>query len=101
MNLESFDQKSTIIINSAFNYAAENNYVYFTPLHILEVMINANDDIKSLLNHFSVNYKNLYLESQKHSKKAKKKNEYEETFDSRKCYSANGTSTKRGKKNWL
>ena len=39
MNLENFDQKSTIIINTAHNYASENNYAYLTPLNILEVMI--------------------------------------------------------------
>ena len=39
MNLENFDQKSTIVINAAFNYASENNYAYLVPLNILEVMI--------------------------------------------------------------
>ena len=32
MNLENFDQKSTLIINTAFSYASENNYAYLTPL---------------------------------------------------------------------
>ena len=39
MNLENFDQKTSLIINTAFSYASENNYAYFTPLNVLEVMI--------------------------------------------------------------
>ena len=39
MNLENFDQKSSLIFNTAFSYASENNYAYLTPLNILEVMI--------------------------------------------------------------
>ena len=80
MNLENFDHKSTTIINAAFSYASENNYAYLTPLNILEVMIKANEDVKSTLHHFSVNAENLYQESYKHSKKSKKKVENEETL---------------------
>ena len=49
MNLENFDQKSTLIFNTAFSYASENNYAYLTPLNILEVMIKTDSDIKSTL----------------------------------------------------
>ena len=80
MNLENFDIKSTIVINTAFSYASENNYAYLVPLNILEVMIKTNEDIKSTLEHFSVNLDNLYLESQELSKSTKKKNEKEETL---------------------
>ena len=73
MNLENFDIKSTIVINTAFSYASENNYAYLVPLNILEVMIKTNEDIKSTLEHFSVNLDNLYLESQELSKSTKKK----------------------------
>ena len=59
MNLENFDQKSTLIFNTAFSYASENNYAYLTPLNILEVMIKTDSDIKSTLAHFSVNADNL------------------------------------------
>ena len=52
MNLENFDQKSTILINAAFSYASENNYAYLTPLNILEIMIKTNEDVKSTLHIF-------------------------------------------------
>ena len=80
MNLENFDQKSTILINAAFSYASENNYAYLTPLNILEIMIKTNEDVKSTLCHFSVDLDNLYQEAQKHTKKTKKKTENEETL---------------------
>ena len=80
MNLENFDQKSTIIVNTAYNYASENNYAYLTPLNILEVMLKTNEDVKSTLDYFLVNLDNLYLESQKFSKSSKKKNENQETL---------------------
>ena len=32
MNLENFDQKSTILINAAFSYASENYYAYLRDL---------------------------------------------------------------------
>ena len=73
MNLENFDQKSTILINAAFSYASENNYAYFTPLNILEIMIKTNEDVKSTLRHFSVDLDNLYQEAHKHTKKQRKK----------------------------
>ena len=73
MNLENFDQKSTIIINAAFSYASENNYAYLTPLNLLEVMIKTNEEVKSTLHHFSVDADNLYKESLRYSAKSKKK----------------------------
>ena len=48
MNLDNFDQKTSLIINTAFNYATENNYAYFTPLNILEVLLSTNSEIDSL-----------------------------------------------------
>ncbi len=80
MNLENFDQKSTIIINAAFSYASENNYAYLTPLNLLEVMIKTNEEVKSTLHHFSVDADNLYKESLRYSAKSKKKKENEETL---------------------
>ena len=80
MNLENFDQKSTIIINAAFNYAAENNYAYLTPANILEVMLKTNEDVKLTMEHFSINIDALYLDSQNYSKKSKKKKDNEDTL---------------------
>ena len=80
MNLENFDQKSTLIFNTAFSYASENNYAYLTPLNILEVMIKTDSDIKLTLAHFSVSEDSLYLESKKYSNTSKKKINNEETL---------------------
>ena len=38
------------------------------PLNILEVMIKTNEDVKSTLQHFSVNLDDLYKESQEFQK---------------------------------
>jgi len=80
MNLENFDQKSTIIINAAFNYAAENNYAYLTPVNILEVMLKTNEAVKLTMEYFSINIDTLYLDSQNYSKKSKKKKDNEDTL---------------------
>ncbi len=80
MNLENFDQQSTIIINAAFNYAAENNYAYLTPANILEVMLKTNEAVKLTMEHFSINIDSLYLDSQNYSKKSKKKKDNEDTL---------------------
>ena len=80
MNLENFDQKSTIIINAAFNYAAENNYAYLTPVNILEVMLKTNEAVKLTMEYFSINIDTLYLDSQNYSKKSNKKKDNEDTL---------------------
>ena len=80
MNLDNFDQQSSLIINTAFNYASENGYAYFTPINILEVLVNVDKKIKSTLKNFSINPKDLYLEAQKISRKSKKRNSNDETL---------------------
>ena len=80
MNLENFDQKTSLIINTALGYASENNYAYFTPLNILEVMIKTDSEVQSTLNNFSINIDNFYKEAQDLSKKSKKKKSNEETL---------------------
>ncbi|MBF97121.1 MAG: Chaperone protein ClpB [Alphaproteobacteria bacterium MarineAlpha9_Bin4] len=80
MNLDNFDQKTSLIINTAFSYASENNYAYITPLNIFEVMIKTDPRITKTLNYFSINIDNIYKESQEISKKCKKKNSNEETL---------------------
>ncbi len=74
MNLDNFDEKATLIINSAFSYAGESNYAYLTPLNLLEVMLKTDDQVKVTLDQFSVNTENLYKESLNLSNKSKKKN---------------------------
>ena len=80
MNLENFDQKTSLIINTAFSYASENNYAYFTPLNILEVMVKTDTAVKSTLNAFSININELYRESQDLFQKSKKNISNEDTL---------------------
>ena len=63
MNLDNFDQKTSLIINTAYNYATENNYAYFTPLNILEVLLSTNSEIDSLFKELSVDVKEMYKEA--------------------------------------
>ena len=35
MNLDNFSEKLRITVDAAFNYAKENNFKYFFPIHIL------------------------------------------------------------------
>jgi len=80
MNLDNFDQQTSLIINTAFNYASENEYAYFSPINILEVLLNADKTIKSTLTYFSINTNKLYLEVQELSRKSKKKSNNQETL---------------------
>ena len=80
MNLDNFDQQTSLIINTAFNYASENEYAYFSPINILEVLLNTDKTIKSTLTYFSINTNKLYLEAQELSRKSKKKSNNQETL---------------------
>ena len=65
MNLDSFDQKSSILINTAFNYASEHNYAFLIPINILEVMLKSDLDIKPILEKFSTDADKVYRECRK------------------------------------
>ena len=73
MNLDNFDQKTSLIINTAYNYATENNYAYFTPLNILEILLSTNSEINYLLKELSVNIKEMYKEAKQLSSNTKRK----------------------------
>ena len=79
MNLENFDHKSSLIINTAFNYASENNFAYLSPLNILEIILQTKSSIKQTLEEFSVNADSLLKDALDLSKKAKRKKHNEET----------------------
>ena len=57
MNLDNFDQQTSLVINTAFSYASENGYSFFTPMHILEVLVNIDKTIKLTLKNFSIKKK--------------------------------------------
>ncbi|MEC8100313.1 MAG: AAA family ATPase, partial [Pseudomonadota bacterium] len=79
MNLDSFDQKSSILINTAFNYASEHNYAFLIPINILEVMLKSDLDIKPILEKFSTDADKVYRECRKVSDISKKKKDNEDT----------------------
>ncbi len=71
MDLDNFSEELKITIDAAFNYAKEHNCDYFTPLHILIIILENNDQIKKALIHFNVNQQKLLEESIKVSDEQK------------------------------
>lgn len=57
MNIEKFTQKARNILSSAQSLAAQNNHQQVTPLHILQALLNDDDNIsQSLINLAKGNY---------------------------------------------
>ena len=72
MNLDKFDDECKILINAAYNYALENKFLYYSPLHLLEVLIANNENVKLLLKEMSVDKGKLYNSILEQSKKIEK-----------------------------
>ena len=49
MNLDNFSEKLRITVDAAFNYAKENNFKYFFPIHILIILLQDNNLISKTL----------------------------------------------------
>ncbi len=75
MNLEKFDDEIKLLINAAFNYASENKFAYYSPLHLLEVLISNSEKVKLLLKEISVDKGKLYNSVSEQSKKIEKSNQ--------------------------
>ena len=45
MDLNNFSEELKITIDAAFNYAKENNYDYFSPIHILIIILQSNTEV--------------------------------------------------------
>ena len=73
-------KKLAIIINTAFNYASENNYAYFTPLKYSEVLLSTNSEIDHLFKDFSVDVKEIYLRGSNSYQVIQKKKNNQETL---------------------
>ena len=43
MNLDNFSEKLRITVDAAFNYAKENSFNYFFPIHILIILLQDDD----------------------------------------------------------
>ena len=62
MELDFFNDQTKVSVNAAFNYAKENNYDYFSPIHLLVVFIKSDLQIKEILNYYNVNQNSILNE---------------------------------------
>ena len=63
MNLDNFSEKLRITVDAAFNYAKENNFNYFFPIHILIILLQDDNLISKTLKKIKVNKQALLDES--------------------------------------
>ncbi len=63
MNLDNFSEKLRISVDAAFNYAKENSFNYFFPIHILIILLQDDNLILKILKELKVNKQNLLNES--------------------------------------
>ena len=63
MNLDNFSEKLRITVDAAFNYAKENNFNYFFPIHILIILLQDDNLISKTLKELKVNKQALLDES--------------------------------------
>ena len=57
MDLENFSEQTKIQINAAFNYACENKFSHFSPLHLLITLIKNDSLVQKTLSYFRVDIK--------------------------------------------
>ena len=63
MNLDNFSEKLRITVDAAFNYAKDNSFNYFFPIHILIILLQDNNLISKTLKKIKVNKQALLDES--------------------------------------
>ena len=63
MKLDNFSEKLRITVDAAFNYAKENSFKYFFPIHILIILLQDNNLISKTLKKIKVNKQALLDES--------------------------------------
>ncbi len=63
MNLDNFSEKLRITIDAAFNYAKDNSFNYFLPIHILIILLQDDNLISKTLKELKVNKQALLDES--------------------------------------
>jgi len=54
MNLDNFSEKLRITVDAAFNYAKDNNFGYFLPIHLLIILLQDDNLISKILLFFSI-----------------------------------------------
>ena len=55
MNLNNFSEKLKITVDASFNYAKENNFSFFLPIHILIILLQDDNVISKTLKEIKVN----------------------------------------------
>ncbi len=55
MNLNNFSEKLKITVDASFNYAKENNFSFFSPIHILIILLQNDNVISQTLKEIKVN----------------------------------------------
>ena len=68
MDLNNFSDKLKVTIDSAFNYARENELAYFSPIHILIMLLQNDKEVFKTLDYFKINKELILEESIKISK---------------------------------
>ena len=63
MNLNNFTEKLRITVDAAFNYAKENSFNYFLPVHILIILLQDDKLVSKTLKIFKVNKQDVLDES--------------------------------------
>ena len=48
MNLNNFSEKLRITVDAAFNYAKDNNFGYFLPIHLLIILLQDDNLISKI-----------------------------------------------------
>ena len=72
MDLENFSEQTKIQINAAFNYASENKFAHYSPLHLLITLIKNDNLVKKTLAYFQIDIKLLLEQALLISNKEKK-----------------------------
>ncbi|MAJ24227.1 MAG: ATP-dependent chaperone ClpB [Rickettsiales bacterium] len=67
MDLDSFSDKLKITIDAAFNYAKEEGYSFFSPIHILIILLQNDKEVIETIEYFKINKELLIKESIKTS----------------------------------
>ena len=71
MDLYDLSEELKITIDAAYNYAKENNYEYFSPIHILIIILQSDAAVSKALKHFNINQIDLFDQSIKASNRQK------------------------------
>ncbi len=73
MDIENFSDNTKVILNAAYNYAQENNLAFFTPIHLLIVLLKNDQQIAKTLKYFSAPIQTILDDSIRNSEQQERK----------------------------